>query len=202
MTPQHPTPGLPEAAKHKVAGFNWKDSLVTRRYQFAGSGAAEGDLATRIDHDGLGWFFPLGTTDAAEAAEKAKQIYEAVLKEGWTAVCSKFSRELIVSFEWKSNPVLWTYTTLHTLASARKPRASAGHKVLVVEMDPGVSRALCWSVDQHPGFAGVPCLSMESFNQALKLHKPSIILLNRELSGRAGHEATGAITTVSPGILG
>src|SRR5262245_35382106 len=89
---------------------NWKDRLILRRYHFPASGGSEQDLAARIDHGGAGYYFPLGTPDIDAAAAKAAQIYQLVAKQGWNTVFQRFPRELIVSFEWCMNPVLWTYT--------------------------------------------------------------------------------------------
>jgi DNA-binding NarL/FixJ family response regulator len=70
----------------------------------------------------------------------------------------------------------------------------------VVELDAGIRRALCWSIDHQPGFGSIPCESAESFPQALALHKPRMVLLNRNLAGRIGFKSTGAIAPIQPGV--
>jgi DNA-binding NarL/FixJ family response regulator len=190
----------------KGNGSNWKDRLILRRYRFPASGGSDGDLATRIDHAGAGYFFPLGTSDIELAAAKAAEIYETAARQGWNKVFPHFSRELIVSFEWCTNPVLWTYTTIHTLvgneaeASDSIPANPNRQNVLVAELDAGVRRALCWSIDHQPGFGSIPCDSAESFVQALALHKPRMVLLNRNLAGRVGFKSTGTIAPIQPGV--
>ena len=181
--------------------------MILRRYRFPASGESEHDLATRIDHAGVGYFFPLGTPDMKTAAAKAAQIYQMVVKQGWNTVFQHCSRELIVSFEWCMNPVLWTYTTIHTLVgkpaglqSGSSPANPNRQRVLVVELDAGIRRALCWSIDQQAGFGSVACDSMESFAHALAHHKPRMILLNRNLAGRIGLKSTGAIAPIQPGV--
>jgi len=72
--------------------------------------------------------------------------------------------------------------------------------VLVVELDAGICRALCWSIDQQAGFGSVPCDSVESFTRALALHKPRMVLLNHNLAGRIGFKSTGAIAPIQPGV--
>ena len=185
----------------------WNDRLILRRYRFPASGESDRDLAAYIDHEGVGYFFPLGTPDAEMAAEKAQQIHRLAVKQGWNAACRHFSRELIVSFEWCMNPVMWTYTTIHTLVgrpaepeSALTPTNPNRQRILVVEWDAGIRRALCWCIDQQAGFASVPCDSMESFTRALALHKPRMVLLNRNLAGRIGFKSAGTVTSIQPGV--
>jgi DNA-binding NarL/FixJ family response regulator len=210
MSKQHPNAGFANVeSTGKVKKCNWKDRLILRRYRFPASGESEQDLATRIDHAGVGYFFPLGTPDMETAAAKAAQIYQMAVKQGWNSVFQHFPRELIVSFEWCMNPVLWTYTTIHTLVGKRAGLASDSlptnpnrqrERVLVVELDAGIRRALCWSIDQQAGFGSVPCDSVESFTRALALHKPRMVLLNHNLAGRIGFKSTGTIAPIRPGV--
>jgi len=155
----------------------------------------------------VGYFFPLGTPDLEAAAVKAAQIYQTVVKHGWNSVFQQFTRELIVSFEWCQNPVLWTYTTIHTLVGQRGGQAPDAlqanpnrQRVLVVELDAGIRRALCWSIDQQSGFGSVACDSIEAFTRALAEHKPRMVLLNRNLAGRIGFKSTGNIAPIQPGV--
>jgi len=185
----------------------WQPRLLLRRYRFPASGESEQDLAVFVDHAGAGYFFPLGTSHAEMAATKACQIYQTAVKQGWNAAFRQFSRELIVSFEWCMNPVLWTYTTIHTLVgkqtgpeSYTAPDNPHRQRVLVVEADAGIRRALCWSVDQQAGFASVPCDSAGGFAGALALHKPRMVLLNRNLAGRIGFKSAGTVTSLQPGV--
>jgi DNA-binding NarL/FixJ family response regulator len=208
MSKQHPNRRFAKVETvGKVNEHNWKERLILRRYRFPASGESEHDLATRIDHGGAGYFFPLGTPDMEIAATKADQIYQVAVKQGWNSVFQQFPRELIVSFEWCLNPVLWTYTTIHTLVGKRTGLAQESlptnpnrQRVLVVELDTGIRRALCWSIDQQAGFGSVACDSIESFNHALTHHKPRMVLLNRNLAGRIGFKSTGTIAPIQPGV--
>src|SRR6267142_5038067 len=81
MSKQHLSRGFTKVESGgKVNECNWKDRLILRRYRFPASGGSEQDLATRIDHAGVGYFFPLGTPDMETAAAKASQIYQMVMK--------------------------------------------------------------------------------------------------------------------------
>jgi len=185
----------------------WRQRLLLRRYRFPASGESEQDFAVRVDHAGTGYFFPLGTPEAETAAAKAGRIYQMAVKQGWEAVCRHFPRELIVSFEWCMNPVLWTYTTIHTLVGERAGRESAAapvnpnrQRVLVVEGDEGIRRALCWSIGQQAGFVSVGCESVETCTRGLALHKPRMVLLNRNLAGRIGFKSAGTVAALQPGV--
>lgn len=190
---------------NKANGSTWKDRLILRRYRFPASAESDGDLAMRIDHAGVGYFFPLGTSDAELAAAKAAEIHEIAVKHGWNRVFPHFPRELIISFEWCMNPVLWTYTTIHTLVGKEaafepSPANPNRQNVLVAELDAGIRRALCWSIDHQSGFGSIPCDSAESFAQALALYKPRMVLLNRNLAGRIGFKSIGTIAPIQPGV--
>ena len=185
----------------------WKERLILRRYRFPASGESEQDLTAYVSDADAGYFFPLGTADVEMAAAKACQIYQVVAEQGWDNACREFIRELIVSFEWCQNPILWTYTTIHTLVGKRAglnsspPRDNLNrHRVLVLELDEGIRRALCWSIEHQAGFVSVPCGSIEFFNRALVLHKPRIVLLNRNLAGPAGFKSAGTVAPIQPGV--
>ncbi len=199
--------GQPDSKIPKTEARYWRERLILRRYRFPASGESEQDFVALIDHSGTGYFFPLGSPDVGAAADKACQIYQMVLTEGWNATCRLFSRELTVSFEWCMSPVLWTYTTIHTLVgkhtgleSDSSPANPNRQRVLVVEMDAGIRRALCWSIDHQAGFVSVPCDSAASFPQALEFHKPRMVLLNRNLAGRIGFKSAGSVSPFQPGV--
>ena len=186
----------------------WKNRLLLRRYRFPASGESEQDLAALVDHGGVGYYFPLGTPDAQLAAAKACQIFQMAAKQGWNATCQEFSRELIVSFEWCMNPVLWTYTTIHTLVGKQArlesdslPANPHRQRIMVVELDAGIRWALCWSIDQQAGFNCVPCDSVEAFSQTMDRHKPHMVLLNRNLAGRIGFKSAGTVSLIKPEVL-
>jgi len=193
----------------KLQKQNWKDRLILRRYRFPASGQAEQDLSVNIQHDGVGYFFPLGTADVALATAKAQEIHEVVITRGWLAAGRSYSRELIIHFEWCLDPVLWTYTTIHTLVGKRTARESEPiptrpkpQRVLVVESDEGIRRALCWSINHQAGFVSVPCDSTDAVAAALALHAPRLVLLNRNLAGRLGFKFSGNLAPLQPGVMG
>jgi DNA-binding NarL/FixJ family response regulator len=205
--PVVPTAGLAEKISPKTEPDYWRQRLLLRRYHFPASGEDSQFLAAHIDHGGVGYFFPLGSAEIEMAAAKASQIYQTVETFGWNVANQRFARELIISFEWCLNPVLWTYTTIHTLVEKTAkvevealPANPNRQRVLVVELDAGIRRAMCWSIDQQSGFSSVPCDSAEAFAQALAVHKPRMVLLNHNMAGRLGFKSTGTIAPIQPGV--
>jgi len=201
---------LPDQTDDHTSPMNveyWKERLIVRRYRFPATGGTDKDWAVRIDHAGTGFWFPLGTPEVESAAAKARRIHEAVTKDGWESAADQFSRELIINFEWCSNPILWTYTTIHTLVDslageADSASSSAGvNPVIIVEADAGIRRALQWCVDQQPGFCSISCASPEMLAPMLPVHKPVLILLNRSLAERVGVELSGGLAMIKPGTM-
>ena len=185
----------------------WEERLLVRRYHFPPAGDTDKDWAVRLDHFGTGNWFPLKTADRNAAARKAARIHETVLEQGWAAACRRFSRELIVSIEWCSNPILWTYTTIHTLVRAGAKtlagpaRTSDARRVIILEQDAGIRRALEWCVRQHPQFDVLACSSPERYLRASASHPPALVLLNRSLAERVGFDLSGGLTALKPGVL-
>jgi DNA-binding NarL/FixJ family response regulator len=186
----------------------WQQQLLLRRYGFPASGEPEKSFAARIGHAGSAYFFPLGTPDLDEAAKMACRIYCAIVQQGWEAAGRLFPRELIVAFEWSANPIMWTYTTVHTLVGRLAqietlpvPSRVELQRVLIVETDAGLRRALTWCLNHQPGFCAVACASPEKFSSAFAAHKPKLVLLNRSLAERMGIEFSGGLTPLSSGAL-
>lgn len=183
----------------------WRDRLFVRRYRFPACSQAENDLSVRIEHEGTGYWFPLQTGDPTAAIESARNIFRVVVEQGWSVACRLFSRELIIGFEWCSNPILWTYTTVHTLVTGGSDSLTPGagldaRRVLVVESDPGVRRVLAWCVDRQAGFRGIPCESAETFAHAFAAQRPNLVLVNRNLAERVGIETPGRISTLARSV--
>jgi len=193
----------------KTDASYWKEQLLLRRYLFPGSGEPDKSFTARIGHAGNSYFFPLGTSDAEEAARRACHIYCAIVKQGWEEAFKLFPRELIVAFEWAVHPVImWTYTTVHTLVGrladvGALPQRAPGEpqRVLIVETDAGLRRALVWCINQQPGYSAMPCETPESFAGMAALHHPKLVLTNRSLAERIGIQFTGGLMRLASGAL-
>jgi len=195
-------PGFP-----KTDARFWKEQLLVRRYRFPASGEPAQSFTARIGHAGNESFFPMGTADIPAAARMACRIYCAIVKHGWEEACARFPRELIVAFEWSANPILWTYTTVHTLVgrldaieTGAAPVPAASDPVAVVETEPGLRRALAWCLNHQPGFHAVPCESPEQYVTVAGAHQPKLVLLNRSLAERMGVAFAGGLTVLSSGV--
>jgi DNA-binding NarL/FixJ family response regulator len=202
----YPNPRKSEDSVSKMDADYWRERLMVRRYPFPACVGSESDLAARIDHAGTGYWFPLGTTHVESAAEQARKIYETAVKHGWETCCGQFSHELIIGFEWCSNPILWTYSTIHTLLHEKpvaRPRGAelAGRcRVLIAEQDAGIRRALEWCINQHGQFESVACGSAEVFGKAFEIRRPSLVLLNRNLAERIGFNSPGQIAMMRDSV--
>jgi DNA-binding NarL/FixJ family response regulator len=185
-------------------GSNFGEHLLTRRYLFPASPHSAKDLAVRLEHEGTGYWFPLGTAEHASALARAEDIYQSVLEQGWEFACNRFSRELMVGFEWCAQPLLWTYTTIHTLPEDTPGQSPANNgatpHVLLVEEDAGIGRAMAWCINQHTGTCAVSCDSTDSVDELLARHRPHLVLLNRNLAGRMRFESPGQIAPLRPGV--
>ncbi len=69
-------------------------------------------------------------------------------------------------------------------------------RVLIVEQDFGVRRALQWCINQHSGLLSVACESVESFTVEFETRKPHLVLLNRTLAQRLGFASPGQIASI------
>lgn len=168
----------------------WKDRLVRRRYQFPQAGAPDRALTARIDHAGRAFYFPTGHAELEPATERAQQIYDTVAAHGWEAACQRFARELTVGFEWSAQPVMWTYTTIHTAVGQAEPQASppasggGAARVLVIEGDPGIRQSLIWCLEEAGTVRAFACARAEEMAAALAHYKPRVVLVNRNFAGR------------------
>jgi DNA-binding NarL/FixJ family response regulator len=196
-----------EAAFPKSDVRYWRERLLHRRYRFPASAQSDDHFAVQIEHAGTGYFFPLGTPDADKAAAKAHAIYWKVVQRGWDSVCRNYPRELVVGFEWSVNPLMWTYTTIHTLVghplngNGSKPAStSPSQRVLLMEPDAGIRAALSWCIEQHRGFCAVAGDSVRPLEAAIDLHKPFMMLVNRNLGARLGFASPAQVAPVREGV--
>jgi DNA-binding NarL/FixJ family response regulator len=186
----------------------WREHLLVRRYRFPAAEESEKSFAARIGHVGNAYFFPLGTADTDAAAKMACRIYCTIVEQGWEAAVARFPRELIMAFEWSANPIMWTYTTVHTLVGRLAhietetiPAQADSRNVVIVETEPGLRRALTWCINRLPGFHPVPCAVPEAYARVAAENKPKLVLLNRSLAERMGIAFSGGLTALPSGTV-
>lgn len=186
----------------------WKTRLIQRKYCEPVQFASGHEYSTKIEHDGRSFFFPLGSGNQKRAAERARQIYQTVVQEGWTAACARYSREIAAAIFWSWSPIACTYTTLYTFVSNARPSAgptrAAARKsccVAVIEAEEAVRLALTFWIDRQPGFncsrafGGVP----EAL-AALRSNRADLVLVNRELVERPGGVRLEDVQHALPGV--
>lgn len=136
----------------------WKRRLIHRRYPEPREDAAR-EFSVRVEHSAVTRYFPLGTDDEAEAAQRAMRIYQTVTGGGWAIANEKFTRELTIALRWLDDPLAWTYTTIHTWKSGDPMPALTAQvqrpgvrNVAIVEPDTGLRLALVGCVGSQTGF--------------------------------------------------
>jgi len=177
----------------KTAASFWKQRLVRRPYHDPAAPLSANGFSVRIEHSGAAWYFPLNSGDSARAAQRAAEIYSTVVRKGWETACSSFSRELTIAVHWAANPLVWTYTTLHTQVEpapskrGASPMDSSNRRVALVEPDAGIRATLARYVDRHSGFR---CAA--AFGDATSAFKhlvhapPHFVLVNHHLPDMEG----------------
>jgi DNA-binding NarL/FixJ family response regulator len=182
----------------------WQQRLVRRpHHDPAAPFPAEG-FSVRIAYKGAAGYFPLGSDDEADAANEARLINLTLLRKGWAGACSEFSREVTVAVHWAANPLVWTYATLHTQvrSSWRETPTSSGPeclRVVVVEPDAGIRRALAHYVDRHSGFrCAVAFDSATAAFEDISRSVPQLALVNHHLPDMEGPRCVERLRSLAP----
>jgi DNA-binding NarL/FixJ family response regulator len=184
----------------------WKLRLLRRRYPAPPQGGVPAPFSARIEHGDQGYYFPLASNDQDAAAAKALEIYRTVLERGWKEACNRFTREVTIGICWASNPLAWTYTTLHseilepaearvtatlsplpTPASGESNATPVGPILALVEGEPALQRALSRLLVGR----GSRVLRFDTGEQTLReaLRQPMhLVLLSQYLPDMSGAE--------------
>jgi len=184
----------------------WKQRVVVRRYASPLRPGHGGEYSARIEHAGMGCYFPLGTLDADAAAGKAREIYLALLRDGWDTVNRRFQRELTVAVHWADNPLAWTYATFHSVTQdgamripRESPRVTPPANVVVVEPDESVRRALFSCIHSQSGFACTAAFAhAKEALRDLTPASPDLALVNRSLRDDIESEWSARWRRVAP----
>lgn len=187
-----------------------KPRLLSRPYGTTPLPNGDHELSAQIEHAGRSHYFPLSTADATEAARRARRIQQIVLKEGLAAAGQRFPRELTVGLHWASNPVSWTYFTVHTrVPGGTNPVASVSSgrsptlPIVLVEPDDGLRRALAGCLNLQ---AGLHCRA-DFGNTAdallwLARNRAALVLVQRELGELSGGDFLDRVRHVAPQLPG
>jgi DNA-binding NarL/FixJ family response regulator len=188
------------------AGY-WKERLLLRNYPAPAGGGHQPEFSTYIEHAGTGRYFPLGTSDAAAAAARGLAIYRKVIEEGWDAAEKSYPREVTVAFHWAYDPLLWTYTTVHTQVEGSPQwgdedpeRAGGLARILLVEGDPGIRGALTQCINRYEGYCCVACPNASAARRQHATREAALCLVNRELARSMGLPHSDQIGVLADGL--
>jgi DNA-binding NarL/FixJ family response regulator len=204
-----PGPAMPLGTDRFDRDF-WAQRLIHREYTMCLDQKTARELSVRVDHQGTGHYFPLGTDDPKLAASRAMRIYQAVASQGWKAANERFRRELTVAFRWLDNPLAWTYTTIHTLSnvprqlSAEPFEAGTGSlKVAIAESDGGIRQALVWCINHMDGFCcEATFASAAEALRELPRRPACLVLVSHSLADKPGTDCLEELKVTAPGVAG
>ena len=170
----------------------WRLRLVERKYP--ANRLAKPEFSCRIEHDGAGCYFPLGTLNEVQAAEQALEVYRCVLGGGWEAA-ARFRRELTLALIWAGSPFCCTYLTIHSLSgktkrTANRPKTDTGKlNVYVVDPDPTVAASIQKLVNQAARYCCRETFAdIDSLGSLGREDEPGLLLVNRGMPGFSGEE--------------
>ncbi|MBI3853225.1 MAG: response regulator transcription factor [Verrucomicrobia bacterium] len=182
----------------------WKLRLLRRRHSRLSMTGPGEEFAVRIEHGGISHFFPLGALAEEAAATKALEIYRTVVSKGWDTANRWFSRELTLGFHWATNPVAWTYTTIHTrIQKPETPPQEAKDKsplsIVIVEGDAGVQKAIAWHLRRfQPASNAVGIARGTDALREVPRHSYQLMLANHSLPDMSGDGLLQRMKSVAP----
>ena len=185
----------------------WRERLLLRAHPVPGDIGIHREFSTRIDHAGARHYFALGANEPATAAAQALTIYRTATEKGWDAVLRMFPREVTLSFHWARNPLLWTYTTVHTLVgqrivppTRRTPEPGPARRVLLIEADPGIRNTLEWCINQQEDCYCVPYADPDTVRRQRAIKGAVLCFVNHDLSEKVGLPNSLQIATMAEGV--
>lgn len=184
---------VPESEDPRGSVDYWRLRLVERKYP--PNSKAKPEYSCRIEHEGAGCYFPLGTLNEVNAAEQALRIFDCVVGEGWDVAAVRYRRELTLALFWAGSPFCCTYLTIHThpiksLRSLKRTKADANKlNVVVVEPDKTVAASIQKRVNQTEHFVcRLVVEDVDSLGALGQADAPRLLLVNRGMPGFSGEE--------------
>lgn len=209
MAPKDPEEASDPAILPKTDAGYWAGRLVRRPDFRREDGTETTELSARIHHDGLAFYFPLGSNDPGEAAGTALKIFRTILKDGWKAANQAYRKEITVAVFWSMNPLGYTYTSVTSsphappaVPPAETENQSGALRVALIEGDPSVESTLRGWIDRHRGFRTLSSYTTGAEAlQDLRNHPlPELILVNRTLPDMLGQEILAEVTAHRPDL--
>src|SRR5262245_7784080 len=195
-------------AYRKTEARYWKSHLIQRRYTDLARVTQGNEYSARIEHEGIGYFFPLGSHDETRAAVNAIKIYSTVMRHGWAAACQRFSREITVAVFWGLSPVACTYTTVFTLLHPASLRPQSHHQseqrlrsVSIIEPEEGVKNALEFWINRQSSFrCDQTFTNLKAALNSIRRRTPDMVLINRNLADLPGGERLETLKSLRPDL--
>ena len=190
-------------------GAYWTHRLILRKFPEPPTSTAKSEFSIRIEHDRKSQFFPLGTGDENEAADRAMRIYRTVVNEGWDRANESFPRELSLALRWQDNPLAWTYTTIHTRQSSG-PAKPVPHQtslplernIVFIEQDAGIRFALAACANSQEGFrCDTSFGGAQEAAREIPRRRVDMVLANHDLPDEAGVACFEELQRVRPGLV-
>jgi DNA-binding NarL/FixJ family response regulator len=187
----------------------WEQRLILREYAMRQKSNITPPYAVRIDHEGFGSYFPLGTADRNKAAARALRIFLAIQRHGWEEAARRFSREVTIGFRWSDSPLAWTYSTLHTfvrptnqvLKAPSESLVADSIPVAIAEPDAGVRAALAWCINRMEHFYCARFFSSAAEALAgLDTGAFRLILASQNLPDKPGNVCLGELRDAAPAV--
>ncbi|NOS68885.1 MAG: response regulator transcription factor [Verrucomicrobia bacterium] len=198
----------------------WRRRLIRRKYSEHSSPESDGELSVRIEHAHTSHYFPLGTCDETQAADKAMKVYQTVVNRGWANVNATFPRELSVVLRWQDNPLTWTYTTIHTRiqSTVQSPQSrvhspetpdsglkagsrSPEYTIALIEPDAGIRIAMEACASGQAGFrCGISFASAAEALREIPRSPVSFVLANHDLPIEPGTASLDELQQIKPGL--
>lgn len=185
---------MKKSASAPTKAQNWDGRLTYRRFTEPARPNSSSEYFARIDQGNQWSYFPLGSKIREIATTKANEIHQTVKREGWQSTCNQYSREITVALFWLPDPLASTYTTLFTQVEADQSHLATKkincRKVLIVEPEQEVMRALVSCINQMPNYRCVGAIPKFGENDALGIaESPDLILFNHYPFDRSDWES-------------
>lgn len=188
----------------------WKPRLLHRKYPEHPDPTGGREFSVRIEHSRAFQYFALGTSDEIEAARRASDIHQMVVKKGWACANAAFSRELTLALRWMDDPLAWSYTTIHTRKSHDPFQPVTGRSgqppklhIAILEPDDGIRSALAACANSQQGFHCESAFtSPAEALREISRRRVDFILANYNLPDELGANFLEAAQHLKPGLAG
>ncbi len=172
--------------------------LTRRKYSMGLRPLGADEWSAWIEHDGEGWYVPLGTRDETAAQRQADEIRRQVRQHGWTRLGVRVPREITFAIFWLEAPLACTYSTLFTLPAVAPPVPASGRalrfRAALVESDVTLRRAIVHALESIDGCSVTGFGSLQELTDAPRRSaNVDVVLVNRVLAPSSSEAPSHAV---------